>query len=37
MIREKAAKNHVSVDEQVKKDALYMLDQEKLKNQHQNK
>lgn len=37
MIREKAAKNHFSVDEQLKMDALFMLDLQKKENQHKNK
>jgi hypothetical protein len=33
-IREKAEKDHRRVDEQVRMDALYMLDQERIKKQH---
>jgi len=33
IIREKADKNHLKVDDQLRLDALYMLDQERLKNE----
>ncbi len=36
LIREKAEKAHIKVEEQLHLDALYMLDQERLKNQSKN-
>lgn len=37
LILQKAVKNHISVNEQLKMDALYMLDLQKMGNQHNNK
>lgn len=37
LMRDKAEKAHISVDEQLRMDALYMLDQERKKNQPGNK
>lgn len=37
LIRQKAAKNHLSIDKQVKLDALYMLDFQKMENQQTQK
>ncbi len=36
LIREKAEKAHIKTDEQLRLDALYMIDQERLKNQNKN-
>ena len=36
MIQQKAMKNHISVDEQLKLDALYMLDLQKMDPKHKN-
>jgi len=37
LVLQKAAKNHISVNEQLKMEALYMLDLQKMENQHKNK